>query len=464
MKHRLLLTAGTAALALVGAGVLLAQYPGRIQTQKKAQTSSLRSVAVLEWTGDRTHPNATRLVPVSLFDGNRLQDGALYLARPVPLALDSGTEYEVENAGVPQGWFDIAGARQIGNDWFGFGSWKPYVPPAPKKLRPSKNPPTVVRDKPGDEDRPHFVRRDQGTANGSAGSGSGGTAAQDKTPAPSAPVDPDRPRLRRRPDEDKPAPQAAASPAETPSATPDADRPHIAHGKPADLKDEPKPLEVTPVALGQTVAVSDADAAGAQTFAFDWGSPADAASAQKELEKQAAALLASTPKESGAASSTSPPPAATAPAKTAARTGTRPSARRRAAKPAANTSLNPSPLTDVRFGAYALTYGSGATLVLTAHEAGGTRSIAVIALEDIYGKIQVLWNSITDDEHLDVTPRVTLVDAVDPRGDGRANLLFEQRNTTDRRFVLYAVGANTAQQVFATDPLPLHPVAPPSSE
>jgi hypothetical protein len=273
-------------------------------------------------------------------------------------------------------------------------------------------------------------------------------------------VDPDRPRLRRRPDEDKPAEQAAASPAETPSAAPDADRPRIAHGKPADLKDEPKPLEVTPVALGQTVAVSDADSAGAQTFAFEWGSPADAASAQKELEKQAAALLASTPgeaKPAGAASSSKPPAAAAAPAK---RVGSSSSARARRAAAAPTT----SPLNDVRFGAYALTYGSGATLVLTAREVGSTRSIAVIALQDIYGKVQVLWHSITDDEHLDVTPRVTLVDAVDPRGDGRANLLFEQRNATDRRFVLYAVGANIAQQVFATDPLPLHPVAQASND
>ena len=463
MKRRLLLIAGTAALSLGWVGALRAQYPGRIETQKKAQTSTLRSVAVLEWTGDRSHPNATRLVPVSLFDGNRLQDGALYLARPVPLALDSGTEYEVEHAGVPQGWFDIAGARQIGSDWFGFGSWKPYVPPAPKKLRPSKNPPTVVRDKREDDDRPHFVRRDQSAGSGSTGAGSGGTAAQDKTAPPSAPVDPDRPRLRRRPDEDKPAEQAATSPAETPNAKPDADRPHISHGKPADLKDEPKPLEVTPVALGQTVAVSDADNAGAQTFAFEWGSPADAASTQKELETQAAGLLASTPSETksaSAASSTSPPVAAKAPSTPGGGSGARTRARRAAAKAIAK----PSPLSDVRFGSYALTYGSGATLVLTAREAGSTRSIAVIALQDIYGKIQVLWHSITDDEHLDVTPRVTLVDAVDPRGDGRANLLFEQRNTTDRRFVLYAVGANTAQQVFATDPLPLHPVAQTASD
>jgi hypothetical protein len=449
-----LLSGATAAIGLVCAGVLLAQYPGHIDTHEKpVATTTLRSIAVLEWTGDRNRPSATRLVPVSLFDGEHLQDGGLYLARPVPLALDSGTEYEVEGAGRPQGWFDIDGAREIGSDWFGFGNWKPYVPPPPRKLHPSRNPPTVVRDKSGDEDKPHFVRRDQNAGSpNTSGTGSTGSAssdkASDKTQASSAPVDPDRPRLRRRPDDSTPTQQQAAAAPESPNKAPDPDRPHLTHGKPEDLKNEPKPLELTPVAMGQTVAVSDANKVGTQSFAYDWGSPADAANAQKELEAEAVKLLAPSP-----AGSTM----ATAKKETAAthHTTAHKTAQRRKAKPLET----PSPLTDVQFNAFALTYGSGATLVLTAREAASTRSIAVIALQDIYGKIQVLWHSITDDTHLDVTPRMKLVDAVDPRGDGRANLLFEQRNDTDRRFALYAVGATEAEQVFATDPLPLHPVA-----
>jgi hypothetical protein len=463
MKRRWLLSAGTAAIAfgwaLGGVASLRAQYPGHIDTQQKAgATSTLRSIAVLEWTGDRSHPSATRLVPVSLFDGTNLQDGALYLARPVPLALDSGTEYEVEGSGLPQGWFDIDGAREIGDDWFGFGDWKPYVPPPPKKLHPSRNPPTVVRDKSGDEEKPHFVRRDQSSdSSNTAGTASTGPASSDKTSdktqAPAAPVDPDRPKLRRRPDENKPPPQAAAAAPESPSKAADPDRPRLSHGIPAVLKNAPKPLELTPMALGQTVAVSDSRSVGTQSFAYDWGSPADAASAQKELEAQAVQLLAQT--VPAAAAGTAATQTETAHHTTAHKPASHKGAQRRTTKPLEP----PSPLTDVRFNAFALTYGSGATLVLTAHEAAGTRSIAVIALQDIYGKIQVLWHSITDDTHLDVTPRMKLIDAVDPRGDGRANLLFEQRNDTDRRFVLYVVGAENAEQVFATDPLPLHPVA-----
>jgi hypothetical protein len=469
VKSSWLAKAGTSVIAIGCAGLVWAQYPGHIETkQKPAATSTLRSVAVLEWTGDRNRPNATRLVPVSLFDGVHLQDAALYLARPVPLVLDSGTEYEVEGSGLPQGWFDVAGAREIGTDWFGFGNWRPYLPPPPKKLHPSRNPPTVVRDKSNDEDKPHFVRRDQSdgsqnttgaTTSGKDASGTG-SASSDKTSgssqASSAPEDPDRPKLRRRPEDSAPPQEQAVDPArESPSNAPDADRPHISHGKPADLKDEPKQLEVTPVALGQTVAVSDAGDIGKLSFAFDWASPEDAGNAQKELETQAAELLAA----HSPATSTSTAKKQTAESQHS--TTHKPATR----KPASHATAKPLPsslLSDVHFSAFALTYGSGATLVLTAHEAAGPRSIAMIGLQDIYGKVQVLWHSVTDDTHLDVTPRMKLIDAVDPRGDGRANLLFEERNDTDRRFVLYAVGASDAQQVFATDPLPLHPaqVAP----
>lgn len=444
------------ALAVGSAAALPAQYPGHVNTEKKQNTATatLRSIAVLEWSGDRQRPSATRLVPVSLFDGERLQDAGLYLARPVPLALDSGTEYEVESAGVPQGWFDLDGARQIGQDWFGFGKWKPYVPPAPKKPKPSHNQVTVVQNKPAD-DRPHFKHREE-TAGGGAASttaapdAKGSDAGSAQPQASSEPVDPNRPRLRRRAEEKAAAAEAAANAPETPSSAPDADRPRLVHGKPADLEDQPLPLELTPAALGQTIAVSDADRVGHQSFAYDWISPTDAADAQQQMEGHAARLLGI----SGAEKTTASKPRAAATQRSAAAGHPR---RRATATPAAKPAANP--LAEERFHAFALTYGGGATLVLTGQEASSTRSIALIGMEDIYGKVQVLWSSITDDTHLDITPRMTLVDAVDPRGDGRADLLFEQRNATDRRFVLYAVGATSAEQVFATDPLPLHPVA-----
>ena len=387
-------------------------------------------------------------------NGERLQDGGLYLARPVPLALDSGTEYEVESSGVPQGWFDLDGARQIGQDWFGFGKWKPYVPPAPKKPKTAHQQVTVVGSKPAD-DRPHFKRREdseasQPGANSSSASADaakqqpGNSGGGNSNAASSEPVDPNRPRLRRRAQEKAEQAEAAANAPETPSNQADPDRPRLAHGKPTDAKDEPKPPETTPAALGQTVAVSDAERADHQTFAYDWKSPEDGANVKKELETQAAQLLK---------------PQTDTVTNTAASEHL--SAARTAAQAHHRTSAAENVLTDVKFAAFALTFGGGATLVMTAHEAAGPRSIALIGIEDNYGKGQVVWSSITDDTHLDITPLMTLVDAVDPRGDGHADLLFEQRNATDRRFVLYSVGATSAEQVFATDPLPLHPVTQP---
>ena len=81
-----------------GATGLPAQYPGRV-TKTDQSTPVLRSVAVLEWTGEEGKPTASRLVPVAVFDGAQLNDGTIYLNRPEPLALAGGTEYELQKAG-----------------------------------------------------------------------------------------------------------------------------------------------------------------------------------------------------------------------------------------------------------------------------------------------------------------------------------------------------------------------------
>ena len=133
--RRWLLSTGTAAIAFGCVAILRAQYPGHIDLQKKASTTStLRSVAVAGVDGRPQPPQCNAAGARFALRRENLQDGALYLARPVPLALDSGTEYEVQGSGLPRGWFDIDGAREIGDDWFGFGNWKPYVPPPPKKF------------------------------------------------------------------------------------------------------------------------------------------------------------------------------------------------------------------------------------------------------------------------------------------------------------------------------------------
>lgn len=485
------------ALGWAFCAVAWAQYPGRVDTNKPAAAApELRAVGVLEWTGEAGKPSASRLVPVTVYDGERLYDGGLYLARPQPLALDGGTEYELEVAGAQKGWFDVANAQQVNGDWFGFGVWKPFAAAPPKKLRPSREAPQVVHDQSG-EDRPHFKKRGGDTAGssrssgqtggqaGSSGSAGSGSAGSEKPAAPPAepadhpadrpadrPVDSERPTLRHRPagGETQIAPAPGAP--ETTINAPDPDRPRLSHGRPADLPTAPKELLATSAGVQQMVAVSDVRKDSVQTFHYEWGDPADAARVQDLLERAAEQLLA---KAGGAKDGRSGSTELTSPSRDQARDVGHPARAKNTRRSNGTAARQAAPeLEEVHFHAFALTNGGGATLVLTAYTAGDEaapgkgmrRDIAVIALEDIYGKVQVLWSSITDAEHLDEMPRMRLVDAVDAEGKGRADLLFEARSAQDRRFVLLRVGGVDAERVFATDPLAVSgagksgPVAP----
>src|SRR5580658_67253 len=108
-----------------------AQYVGKV-TKDNKDAPELRSIAVLEWTGDKGSPTASRLVPVAVLDGGELQDGGIYLARPEPLALVPEVEYELEQDGKPVGLFDIKNAGQVDGGWVGFGSWKPMPMARPR--------------------------------------------------------------------------------------------------------------------------------------------------------------------------------------------------------------------------------------------------------------------------------------------------------------------------------------------
>ena len=62
----------------------------------------VRAVGVYEWTGDMAKPTASRLIPVTVYIDKQLEDAGVYLARPVPFALQSGNIYELDEAGVPK--------------------------------------------------------------------------------------------------------------------------------------------------------------------------------------------------------------------------------------------------------------------------------------------------------------------------------------------------------------------------
>jgi hypothetical protein len=483
-----ILTARPAVLAVIGLMACLplwAQYPGQV-TKNSKENPELRAVAVLEWTGDAGKPKTSRLVPVAVLDGGQLQDGGIYLARPEPLSLAGEVEYELEQDGKPIGLFDIRNSGQEQGSWVGYGAWKPMPSARPK-------PPVLTRiDDDAQSDEPVLHRKhhadepNSGTGNGSSGSdsgaGSGGQADPDRptlhkkasgdsgSDASSSTTqagttstqtsDSDRPTLHRstsssdstgsdsgtasapsddpdRPVLKKPRKKQAEDTAHVDSLpdTDDPDRPRLKRGKSSGGN-----LDVVPSLMGlppdlqQTVAVSDAKNHPAHPWDYAWSNPDDEAKMKSALEDMARNALGLN----------TPPPKATPKRTVAQHTA------RKSTKPAPPL---PAPLVDERFRVFELEYGSGATLVLTAHTDGPLnqqRFVTLIAQPDLYGNVLVLLKSVTDGAHLDDTPRMRLVDAVDAMADNRGELLFELRGATQRQFALYRVLRGQAERLFVS--------------
>jgi hypothetical protein len=455
---------------------------------------------VLEWTGEPGKPTRSRLVPVAVLDAGQLQDGAIYLARPEPLSLEGEVEYELEQNGKPIGMYDIRNASQEQGSWVGYGTWRPMpvARPRPSQQQMARaridqddaqsDEPVLHRRHPAadragaasgggassagqaqdtdpvsDPDRPTLHKKPASDTAGSTASTAGTNAG--KTPpdtsadqVPDTSSDPDRPTLHRSPSSDS---GAGGSGAERASSN-DPDRPvlhkstkvqqeDIGHSESVDAADPDRPtlkrgkssgpnLEVVPSLIGlppdvqQAVAVSDAKTHPVHPWTYSWSSPEDEAKMKASMEDLARTAL-------GINLPTAPP----APKRTA-------TTARRSAKPAPPPTA-PVPLTGEQFQVFELAYGSGATLVLSAHTdgpLGKQKFVTLIAQPDLYGNVLVLLKSVTDAPHLDEVPRMRLVDAVDAMADNRGELLFELRGATQRQFALYRVIRGQAEKLFVT--------------
>jgi hypothetical protein len=479
-------------LAVVGLIVTLpcwAQYPGQV-TKNSKESPELRAISVLEWTGEAGKPKTSRLVPVTVLDDGKLQDGGIYMARPEPLSLAGEVEYELEEDGQPIGLFDIRNSGREQGSWVGYGTWKPMPVTRPR-------PPAHTRiDDDAQSDEPVLHRKHHADApNGGAGNSSSGSDSGSSGQAQADPnADPDRPTLHKKTSSDSSGDassgttQAGTSPAqasdsdrptlhkstsssdstgsdsETASAaSDDPDRPVLKKPKKKqpedtghvdslpDAGDPDRPrlkrgkssggnLDVVPSLMGlppdlqQTVAVSDAKSRPAHPWDYAWSNPDDEAKMKSALEDIARSALGLN----------APPPKAT-PRRTSAQNVARKSAKLAPPPPAA--------LMDERFRVFELSYGSGATLVLTAHTDGPLNQekfVTLIAQPDLYGNVLVLLKSVTDGAHLDENPRMRLVDAVDAMADNRGELLFELRGATQRQFALYRVLRGQAEKLFVS--------------
>lgn len=468
----------TACLGLLGFLAPLAawcQYPGQVKKNSK-DAPQLRAVAVLEWTGQPGKPKFCRIVPVTVFDGEKLQDGGIYLARPQPLALAGEVEYELKENGRTFGLFDIKNAGQEQGSWVGYGDWKPM--PAAKNHAPA--PVDIDKDDSADDDKPVLHRKHHSGDTTGGGSGSSTGPSSGAGSGPAAPSDPDRPTLHKKTSDDSSSDTSASSDPDHPvlhkptadsssgsassgssQQASDPDRPTMKKSKKApedvghveslaDVTDPDRPrlkrgqssgngLEVVPSLMGlppdmeQAVAVSDSTSRPDHPWTYAWANADDEAklkSAMEDIARRALGLV----------------PPAKPPATPKRTTAT-------ARKPTKPAPLPPAPLADEQFRVFELAYGSGATLVLTAHTDGPPaqqKFVTLVAQPDLYGNVLVLLKSVTDGGHLDEIPRMRLVDAVDALADNRGELLFELRGDTSRQFALYRVLRGTAEKLFVS--------------
>jgi hypothetical protein len=401
-----------------------------------------------------------------------LEDAGVYLARPVPFALETGDVYELKKAGISEGEVDLEFARKLetadgdGGGWLGYGSFKARA--AVKKgpvLRASKTQPVIVSS--GDDSRPHFGKagaagtKDEGTTTKpDAGSTTAGDAdrptmkrrttdADSTTSSASAKEnnpedDPDRPTLKRRsPEESKKAKAEAASSGTgaVESLNNDPDRPNLHYGRPAGALTEtelPK-LVGMPENLHQMVAVSDAVDRDPHDFSRPWADPAERAAVLEKMETMARAKLV----ENGGQAAPAVAVSAAAPKKTV---------HGRTRRKSAAVASSPVALLDEQLKGYTLSYGGAATYIFAAHTAGtgaALRYVTLVAQADDLGALKPALQSVTDAAHLDRTPEMKFVDVVDADASNRASLLFEMRGQHSRQFILYRVIASEAQLIFA---------------
>ncbi len=80
-------------------------------------------------------------------------------------------------------------------------------------------------------------------------------------------------------------------------------------------------------------------------------------------------------------------------------------------------------------------------------------SIMLVAYPDLYNNLHKLYVGVTDKYHLDLTPRLDLIDAVDADGDTHAELLFKETTDSGTGWVIYRPTADKLWKMFDS----LHP-------
>ncbi len=435
-----------AALIPLAGSWLVAQGPVTQYGRKPAIDKGPRALGLIQLS---PKGNKGRLTPIAIMMDGKFYDAGSYKAMPVPMALDFDIVYEGFRSGVSQGVFTITQPGQLNHVWIAEGTWLPAGMRAPEKSKKYSAP--VIEDTEGP---PVLHRRSEKTSDG-------GSDSKDKNRDQQKPAAP--------PASAPPAPETAKAPAppETAKTTgsdepiEDPNRPRLRRGKPdSTARREPfttfDALTDTTPGLGKADATAKDAAASPQIVIIpaisDTGGPDprpytyDVKPAEEATYRSRMLDLASAQLRAQASAATKE----AAPARKKSSSGK-------------STGKLPQPaFDDVSLRIFDLSNSNEPVLVLSAKTrppaAGATGSIeepkeiTLIARTNLENELQKLFFSQTDSRHLDVSPRMELIDAVDADGDGRGELLFRRTFDGGSAYAIYRVTADGLWPLFEGTP------------
>ncbi len=467
---------------------------GHAQYEQHAQPDKgPRALGLLELSpGGKAH-----LIPIAIMYNGDFFDAGAYKANPVPMALDGGTVYEAERSGVSQGLFTVLGALENNGSFIGQGTWqdaasvaaaatakKKEIPSEPRGIEDTSGPPRLHRSKPVPKPAPSSQTPSSTPPSAPPTSGPGSPSAGGSAPnsgnAPSSPAD-DRPVLKKPPSEsgqsgqkDQSSAQPSAQ-AKNSSGLPgeasdenDPNRPRLRREKPANPPTASTPaeeqatvkkaasVESPMIAKASNVqlipAISDAGGPSPESYVYPM-KPDE----EQQFRKKMLALAAENVSDYVKKWSAGVPSGAPA-TSSGART------RAKSKKPAVH-SQQPE-FSNVEMRVFDLSSSNEPTLVLTAtaqlphqtgrgqqtEELGPQYFVTLVASQDIYGDLHKIQANVTDQNHLDIAPRMEIIDAVDADGDRRGELLFRETSDRGSGFAIYRVIGYQLYELFQSTP------------
>ena len=487
-------------IAMIGSILPLAQVvvaqeeraqitPGERKAPRKKDAGP-RALAVMQLTAK----GKASLVPIAILINGKFYDATAYKADPVPMALDSGTVYEAERAGSSLGLFTVAGALKSNaanatSPWIGTGSWLPAGTEKPKTaiaaeavpvgIDTTDEPPRLSRTPSPPKEAPSASTAPKSTSSppapaqptGASGSGDEPPRLTKGTPSPSTPSTGSDPEGKgqsapgdsnSKPADAKPADGPKAP--ESDSGAGEANRPRLRRGKPVEaLPDDEIPGYSRPgVAPGTAAtagtgvgtsalgpiesipAISDASGPPPHSFVFEWLKDEEG-DRRKQITVLAQDQIRAYVTARAKAKITPKPPGS------------------QAARRSPATQTKEPILENAKMVAYDLWNSNQPIMVFSAdahmppppagaaHGEGDSDmqySILLVAYPDIYNNLHKLYSGVTDKYHLDVTPRLELLDAVDADGDGRGELLFRQTSDAGTGWIVYRATADKLWKMF----------------